>query len=201
MDNLVITIGRQYGSGGREIGQALGKALGIPCYDKELLAEVAKESGFSESILENYDEKSVNSFYYFQTGMYSTTQLPLHHQLFIAQLNTIKDIADRESCVFVGRCADYVLSEHENCVNIFVYAPEELRIKRAIDKYGVRESDASKAVNKIDKQREAYYNFYSTNKWSEMTNYHLCIDSSIGIENTVKIIKDYARDFSKMNNK
>ena len=191
MDNLVITIGRQYGSGGRKIGQALAKALGIPCYDKELLAVVAKESGFSESILENYDEKSVNSFYYFQTGMYSTTQLPLHHQLFIAQLNTIKDIAERESCVFVGRCADYVLSEHNNCVNVFIHSDEETRVTRAIEKYGIPKKGAKKAVAKVDKQREAYYNFYSTNKWGELTNYHLCIDSKIGIENTVELIKHY----------
>lgn len=191
MDNLVITIGRMYGSGGRQVGQALAKALGVPCYDKELLSEVAKESGFSESVLENYDEKSVNSFYYFQTGMYSTTQLPLHHQLFIAQLNTIKDIAERESCVFVGRCADYVLSEHSNCVNIFIHSSEENRINRAVNEYGIDEKGAIKHINKIDKQREAYYNFYSTNKWGELTNYDLCIDSSIGIENTVKVIEEY----------
>ncbi|HHX59951.1 MAG TPA: cytidylate kinase-like family protein, partial [Epulopiscium sp.] len=185
------TIGRQYGSGGRNIGKALAKALNIPCYDKELLAEVAKESGFSEAVLENYDEKSVNSFYYFQTGMYSTTQLPLHHQLFIAQLNTIKDIAERESCVFVGRCADYVLSEHNNCVNVFIHSDQETRINRIIEDYGVNKKDAKKAIHKIDKQREAYYNFYSTNKWGELCNYHLCIDSAIGIENTVKIIQEY----------
>ena len=191
MDNLVITIGRQYGSGGREVGKALAKALGIPCYDKELLAEVAKESGFSESVLENYDEKSVNSFYYFQTGMYSTTQLPLHHQLFIAQLNTIKDIAQRESCVFIGRCADYVLSEHNNCVNVFVHSSEENRIRKAINDYGLDKKVAKKSIHKIDKQREAYYNFYSTNKWAELSNYHLCIDSQIGIDNTVKVIQEY----------
>lgn len=191
MDNLVITIGRQYGSGGRDIGKALANALGIPCYDKELLAEVAKESGFSESVLENYDEKSVNSFYYFQTGMYSTTQLPLHHQLFIAQLNTIKDIAQRESCVFVGRCADYVLSDHNNCVNVFIHSDEGTRMKRAVEEYGVSRKDAKKTIQKIDKQREAYYNFYSTNKWGELANYHLCIDSKIGIDNTVKLIQDY----------
>lgn len=191
MDNLVITIGRMYGSGGRKVGQALAKALGIPCYDKELLSEVAKGSGFSESVLENYDEKSVNSFYYFQTGMYSTTQLPLHHQLFIAQLNTIKDIADRESCVFVGRCADYVLSEHNNCVNVFIHSSEENRLTRAVEVYGVDKKNAKKTVSKIDKQREAYYNFYSTNKWAELTNYHLSIDSSIGIAETVEVIQTY----------
>lgn len=191
MDNLIITIGRQYGSGGREIGKALAKSLNIPCYDKELLAVVAQESGFSEAILESYDEKSVNSFYYFQTGMYSATQLPLHHQLFIAQLNTIKEIAEKESCVFIGRCADYVLSEHTNCVNIFVHADKESRIKRAVEQYGIRERDAKKTVSKIDKQREAYYNFYSTKKWGDVLNYHLSLDSVIGIENTVKLIENY----------
>ncbi len=191
MDNLVITIGRQYGSGGRDIGKALAKALGIQCYDKELLAEVAKESGFSEAVLENYDEKSVNSFYYFQTGMYSTTQLPLHHQLFIAQLNTIKEISQRESCVFVGRCADYVLSDHNNCVNVFIHSDQSTRMKRAVEEYGVSKKDAKKTIHKIDKQREAYYNFYSTNKWGELANYHLCIDSKIGVDNTVKLIQEY----------
>lgn len=193
MDHLVITIGRQYGSGGRDIGKALAKALDIPCYDKELLVEVSKDSGFSQSILENYDEKSVNSLYYFQTGMYSTTQLPLHHQLFIAQLNTIKDIAARESCVFIGRCADYVLSDNNNCVNVFIYADEENRIARAINEYGIRAKDAKKTVQKTDRQREAYYNFYSTNRWADMNNYHLCINSTIGIDETVKVILEYIK--------
>lgn len=191
MDNLVITIGRQYGSGGREIGKALAKALNIPCYDKELLAIVAKESGFSEEVLESYDEKAVNNFYYFQSGIYSATQLPLHHQLFIAQLNTIKEIAERESCVFIGRCADYVLSDHPNCINVFIQSDKDRRIKRAVEEYGVAEKDAKKMVHKVDKQREAYYNFYSTKKWGDLINYHLSIDSMIGIENTAKLIENY----------
>ena len=191
MDKLIITIGRQYGSGGREVGRALAKSLNIPCYDKELLAIVAKESGFSEEVLASYDEKAVNNFYYFQAGIYSGTQLPLHHQLFIAQLNTIKEIAERESCVFIGRCADYVLSDHPNCVNVFIQSDKESRMKRAISDYGIAEKDAKKVIHKIDKQREAYYNFYSTKKWGELVNYHLSIDSSIGIENTAKLIESY----------
>lgn len=191
MEKLVVTIGRQYGSGGRAIGKALAKSLNIPCYDKELLAIVAQESGFSKEILENYDEKAVNNFFYFQAGIYSATQLPLHHQLFIAQLNTIKEIAEKESCVFIGRCADYVLSEHPNCVNVFIHSDKERRIRRAIDDYGIEGKHAKKVVNKIDKERESYYNFYSTKKWGELDNYHLCVDSSVGIENTAKLIEDY----------
>lgn len=191
MDNLIITIGRQYGSGGREIGKTLAKALNIPCYDKELLSMVAKNSGFSEEIVESHDEKSVNNFYYFQTGLYSATQLPLHHQLFIAQLKTIKEISEKESCVFIGRCADYVLSDHPNCVNVFIHTDLDRRIDRAIHVYGLNEKDAKKTVKKIDKQREAYYNFYSTKKWGDVTGYHLAIDSCIGIENAAKLIQDY----------
>lgn len=191
MDKLIITIGRQYGSGGREVGRALAKSLNIKCYDKELLAIVAKESGFSEAILESYDEKAVNNFYYFQAGIYSATQLPLHHQLFIAQLNTIKEISERESCVFIGRCADYVLSDHPNCVNVFIKSDKDSRMKRAIEDYGIAEKDAKKVIHKIDKQREAYYNFYAAKKWGDLANYHLSIDSSIGIENTAKLIENY----------
>jgi len=191
MGKLIITIGRQYGSGGREIGKIIAKALNIPCYDKELLAIVAKESGFSEEVLENYDEKAVNNFYYFQAGIYSAAQLPLHHQLFIAQLKTIKEIAEKESCVFIGRCADYVLSDHPNCVNIFIHSDQDSRVKRAIERYGTPEKHAKKVVHKVDKEREAYYNFYSTKKWGDLLNYHLSIDSSIGIENTAKIIENY----------
>lgn len=191
VDKLIITIGRQYGSGGREIGKTLAKSLGIPCYDKELLGLVAKGSGFSEEILENYDEKAVNNFYYFQTGIYSATQLPLHHQLFIAQLKTIKEIAEKESCVFIGRCADYVLSEHPNCVNIFITSDLDRRIERAVEHYGTPKKHAKKVVNKVDKEREAYYDFYSTKKWADIENYHLVIDSCIGIENTAKLIENY----------
>lgn len=191
MSNLIITIGRQYGSGGSAIGKALSKALNIPCYDKELLAMVAQDSGFSEGVLENHDEKAVNNFYYFQTGLYSAMQLPLHHQLFMAQLNTIKEIAKKESCIFIGRCADYVLSDHPNCVNVFIHTDLNSRVQRAVKEYGIEEKGAKKTVKKIDKQREAYYNFYSTKKWGDVGNYHLAIDSSIGIENVVKLIQDY----------
>lgn len=198
MDNTIITIGRQFGSGGREIGEKLAKKMDVPFYDKELLKRAAKESGLCEEIFENFDEKPSSSFLYslvmdpYSLG-YSNNgfDLPLNHKVFLAAFDTIKKIADEGSCIIVGRCADYVLQDYTNCINLFIHAPMEDRIKRISVKYDLPENKAKDMIYKKDKQRASYYNYYSNSKWADIKNYHLSINSSLlGIDGTVDMIVD-----------
>lgn len=198
MNNTIITIGRQFGSGGREIGEKLSKKLDIPFYDKDLLKRAAKESGLCEEIFENFDEKPSSSFLYslvmdpYSLG-YSNNgfDLPLNHKVFLAAFDTIKKIADEGSCIIVGRCADYVLQDYTNCINLFIHAPLEDRIKRISMKYDLPENKAKDMIYKKDKQRASYYNYYSNSKWADIKNYHLSINSSmLGIDGTVDMIED-----------
>lgn len=190
-EEVVITIGRQYGSGGREIGQKLAKELGIPCYDKELVIEAAQQSGFCKEMFEHHDEVPTNSFLYsLVMGAYSKDNLPINHKLFLAQFEAIRGIADRGACVMVGRCADYALEEYKNCVNIFIHAKLEDRVSRAVNSYGDEKEKAEETVLKIDKKRASYYNFYSGKKWGNTENYDLTVDSSaLGIDGVVEIVK------------
>ncbi len=189
----IITIGRQYGSGGREIGEKLAKELGIPFYDKELLTVAAQKSGMCKEIFETHDEKPTNSLLYsFVMGSYGSDSLPLNHKLFLAQFDAIRSIADEGSCVIIGRCADYALEDYPECINIFIHANIKARVERATRLYGLPKERAEDAVIKIDKKRASYYNFYSSKKWGDINNYHFAIDSSVvGIDNTVKIIKEF----------
>lgn len=201
MNNTIITIGRQFGSGGREIGEKLSKKLDIPFYDKDLLKRAAKESGLCEEIFENFDEKPSSSFLYslvmdpYSLG-YSNNgfDLPLNHKVFLAAFDTIKKIADEGPCIIVGRCADYVLQDYTNCINLFIHAPLEDRIKRISVKYELPENKAKDMIYKKDKQRASYYNYYSNSKWADIKNYHLSINSSmLGIDGTVDMIVDLIR--------
>lgn len=202
--NTIITIGRQYGSGGREIGEKLAKQLNIPFYDKELLSRAAKESGFCQEMIENHDERPTSSFLYnlvmdtysFGYNSSSFVDMPISHKIFLAQFDTIKKIADEGACVIVGRCADYALAEYPNCVHIFIHADEPHRIKRIMERYHMTEAKARDSINKKDKQRQSYYNYYSSKKWGRADSYDLCINSSVlGVEGTVKLIIQYVEDF------
>lgn len=193
MKPLVITIGRQYASGGKDIATALAQRLGVPCYDKELLAHAARRSNFSQEIFENHDEKPSLSNYYLGSGVYSASHLPLNHQLFIDQLKAIRTLAARQSCVFVGRCADYALTDHPNCLNVFIHADLEARKERAQQVYGIAPSDCEKTIAKQDKQRAKYYSFYSAQKWGEASNYDITLNSAVGVEQAVDIILHYAK--------
>ena len=201
MSDKIITIGRQFGSGGREIGEKLALKLGIPFYDKDLLKRAAKESGLCEEIFENFDEKPSSSFLYslvmdpYSLG-YSINgyDLPLNHKVFLAAFDTIKKIADEGACVIVGRCADYALQDYDNVLNVFVQAPLEDRIKRISAKYELSESKAKDMIYKKDKQRASYYNYYSSSKWADIKNYDLTINSShLGIDQTVEVIAAIAQ--------
>lgn len=202
--NTVITIGRQYGSGGREIGERLAEYFGITCYDNELLSRAAKESGFCEEMLENHDERPTSSFLYnlvmdtysFGYNASHFVDMPISHKVFLAQFDAIKKIAHEEPCVIVGRCADYALSDMKNCVHIFIYGNEDEKIKFIMNKYNLDAAKAKDMCIKKDKQRQSYYNYYSSKKWGRADSYDLCINSSVlGIEGTVKLITQYVEDF------
>lgn len=207
--NTVITIGRQFGSAGREIGEKVAEYFGIKCYDKELLSRAAKESGFCEEMIQNHDERPTNSFLYnlvmdtysFGYNASSFVDMPISHKVFLAQFDTIKKIADEGPCVIVGRCADYALSDYKNCVHLFIYGEEETKVKRIMEKYNLTEAKAKEMIVKKDKQRQSYYNYYSSKKWGRADSYDLCINSSVlGIEDTVRLIVQYIEDFEKHNN-
>ena len=204
--NTIITIGRQFGSAGREIGEKVAAHFGIPCYDKELLSRAAKESGFCEEMIESHDERPTNSFLYnlvmdtysFGYNASSFSDMPISHKVFLAQFDTIKKIADEGPCVIVGRCADYALSEYENCLSIFIHAKNDAKLKRIMEKYNLSMPKAKEMINKKDKQRQSYYNYYSSNKWGRSETYDLSIDSSIlGIDGTVELLIQYIEQFEK----
>ena len=200
MDRYIITIGRQFGSGGRAVGEKLAEKLGIPFYDKELISLAAKESGMNPEIFENVDEKAANSLLYslsmglynFGSGFSAMGDLPVNDQLYLLQHKIIKEIAEKESCVIVGRCADYVLRDRSDCVNIFIYAEMDFRKQEAVKKHGIDPDRAEHIITKTDKSRANYYSFYSGQKWGMAENYDLCINSSkLGEDDIVDLIIDY----------
>lgn len=207
MENYVITIGREFGSGGLDIGRMLSEKLGIKCYDKELLQMAAKESGLCEEIFQNHDEKPTNSFLYslvmdtYSVSGYTASSyldMPLNHKVFLAQFDTIKNLAEKESCIIVGRCADYALADHPNCLNVFIHADKEFKIKHLMDGFGWTAEKAKDMINKTDKKRASYYNYYSSKKWGDAKSYHLTLDSSkLGLEGCVDMIIKYL-DIKKM---
>ncbi len=197
----VITIARQFGSGGREIGEALAKALGVKCYDKELISLAAKESGVDPEVFNNVDEKATNSLLYsLSMGLYSfgtgfnADRLPVNDKLYLLQHKIIKKLALDGPCVIVGRCADYVLRDCKNVVRLFICADMDYRIKRAVEKKGVKESKAEQVINKTDKSRANYYNFYSGMKWGDPENYDLSVNrTKLTLEQAVGVIQGYLK--------
>ncbi|MCM1263075.1 MAG: cytidylate kinase-like family protein [Butyrivibrio sp.] len=204
--NTIITIGRQFGSGGREIGEKLAAHFGIKYYDKELLTRAAKESGFCEEMLNTHDERPTSSFLYnlvmdtysFGYNSAAFVDMPIGHKIFLAQFDTIKKIASEGPCVIVGRCADYALNEYKNCLHVFIHADEQSKIKFIMNKYPDvnTEQKARDMMIKKDKQRQSYYNYYSSKKWGRSDSYDLSINSSIlGEDGTVKLLVQYIEDF------
>lgn len=194
---VIITIGRQFGSGGHEIGEKLAKQLGIKFYDKDLLKVIAKESGLCEKVLESYDEKPTNSLLYsivmdvYPSVMYSGPTID--QQIYQATYDTIRKLAT-ESCVIVGRCADYILRDCPELVSVFVHANSDFRAERVAAEYHVTTAKAKDMLVKTDKKRASYYNFQSEKKWGAATSYNLCVESSaLGIDSSVKLISDYIR--------
>ena len=196
MVNRVITITRQYGSGGREIGQKLADAMGVEFFDNKLLEVAAGNSGIHKSHFEQNDEKRSNSFLYLLSTAYSQGGVPFDDALFFAQLEAIQKIASEQSCVIIGRCADYALRDFSKILNVFICAPFEVRVKRAAEIYGIAEKHAADYVKRIDKQRTSYYNYYTDKRWGQPQNYQICVDSSsLGIDGSVALIKQFADSF------
>lgn len=198
---VIITIARQFGSGGHEIGRRLAEHLGIPCYDKELLTHAAEESGLSKDVLEYFDEKPTSSLLYtLSTGAYAMNEtglinysLPVNQQVFQAQFDAIRSLSEKGACVIVGRCADYVLQKYPYLVTVFIHANLEDRTKRVAEHDGLTVAEAKSRVTRSDKKRANYYNFYSGKKWGTANCYDLCINTSaISYPNAVKLIAQLA---------
>ncbi len=199
-ENLVIAIGRQCGSSGKVIGEKVAAALGIKCYDKELLALAAKNSGLCEELFQSHDEKPTNSFLYslvmdtYNVGLTSSgyMDMPINHKIFLAQFDTIKKLAQEESCVIVGRCADYALADDPNLVSVFITADDKDKIQSLKELYQIDDAKAKEVMVKTDKKRSSYYNYYSNKKWGDVRSYDLCINRSpIGVDGAVDMILKY----------
>lgn len=197
-ENRIITIGRQFGSGGHQVGRKLAKELGLKIYDKELLKLVAEESGICEKVLENYDEKPTSSLLYsivmdvYPSMNYVGTTL--NQQIYQAQYDAIRRLGERESCVIVGRGADYILRDCKDLTSVFVHAPLDFRVKRVAEFEHITEAKARDMVIKADKKRASFYNFQTEKKWGAVDSYNLAVDTSdLGIDGAVKLIQQYIR--------
>ncbi len=200
---LIITIARQYGSGGREIGERIAAALGIPKYDKELITEAASRGDLDPGVIQKADETAANSLLYtlamgsnvFGTAMSFGYKMPINDKLFLLQSDVIKSYAKEGSCVIIGRCADYVLRDEPNLLRVFIYGDLEHRQQRVLERHkDVKPSQAIDIINKTDKRRASYYNFYTGNKWGKYDNYDIAINSStLGIEGTAKMLTRIAK--------
>ena len=194
--NTIITIGRQFGSGGKEVGIRVAKELGIPFYDKELLQEAAKKSGLCEKIFENFDERPKSLLYSIAMDSYMFA-LPgvgagdsLEQQVYLATFNTIRRLADQGPCVIIGRCADYALAENPNHLSLFIHAPMDVRVARVAKRQNISPEKARQLIIKTDKRRASYYEYYSSRKWGAVDSYDFCLDSSyLGISRTVVLVR------------
>lgn len=192
MAHTVITIGRQFGSGGRIVAQRVAEALHIPFYDKAVIDLAAKETGLSEEFIRQAEQKKTSSFLY---NLYMSTQnLPVTDQVFIAESEVIRKVVAVGPCVIVGRCADYVLRNQEGVLNLFIHAPLDERIFRAKEEYKVEAPDVRAYVLKQDKNRAAFYEHFSDRVWGKAENYHLAINSTIGLNTTVDLILALAEE-------
>ena len=191
----VITIGREYGSGGRFIAKLLAERLGINYYDNELLAKISEKSGLAEGFIEQYDEKKES---FFNSGINPITcDVSLGCKVYLAQFDAIKSIAEKESCIIVGRSADHVLKDYPNVLSIFITAPMKDKIERAVKYYNLDPKKAEKIIKKKNKQRKEYYEYYTDKKWGHSSSYDICINSKIGVEACVNVLEAIIKE--KMN--
>lgn len=195
----VITIGRQYGSGGREIGIRLAQKMGIPFYDKELLRKAAEKSGLCEKIFENFDERPKSLLYSIAMDSYMFS-LPgtgavdsLEQKVYLATFETIRHLAEQGGCVIIGRCADYALAEDPKALRLFIDAPLQKRIETVMEREHLPADKAKTLITRTDKRRASYYEYYSSQKWGDVDSYDFCLDSSVfGLDGTVEIIEQLA---------
>lgn len=189
---FVITIGREFGSGGRQVGQRLAELLHIDFFDKELIEEASRRSGVSTDFLERADEKAPNMLDYALLGNFGNENVLSNGNFYVLQTNVILSIVKERSCVIVGRSADYILRNHPRCINLFIHAPEDFRKRQICSRMFVSEEEALSLMEKNDRQRSKFYNFYTDQVWGKSSSYHLSIDSSVlGIEYTALYLKDF----------
>ncbi|MDR0766431.1 MAG: cytidylate kinase-like family protein [Odoribacteraceae bacterium] len=196
-EHAIVTIGRQFGSRGKEIGRRLAERLGIECYDRRLIMLASRESGLCPEFFERADERNTGSLWNaFASGcafggLYNNDFLS-NEKLFQIQSDAIRKLADRESCVLVGRCADYILRDKKRCINIFIHAPVETRIRTIMERQSLSRAETIELVRKMDKTRSNYYNYYTDKGWGVASSYHLSIDSSLlGVAQTVEFIDHF----------
>lgn len=193
----IVTIGRQYGSGGRQVGKRLAAALGVPFYDKALIEEAAEKSGIDPRHFERGDETAANSFLFaVSMGLYGGAQLPapmeysVSDRIFFAQADVIRNAAENGPCVIVGRCADYILRERSDLLSVFLYAGKEDRVQRAVREYGVAPERAEEQVQKMDKRRGSYYAYYTGRRWQDIANYGLSLDTGVfGVDGAARLLE------------
>ena len=201
-NNIVITIARQYGSGGKTIGKMLAERMQVPFYDKELMRLASDESGINETLFAGADEKVKNSLLHsIVKNVYSgelltpdSDDFTSSDNLFNYQAKIIRELANRESCVIIGRCADYVLKEYDNVLSVFVHAPHDFCMVLAAKKHSISERELEKLIAKTDRQRAGYYKYHTGSDWTDARNYDLCLDSSkLGFERCVEEILAYIK--------
>lgn len=190
----IITIGRQFGSGGKEVGIRVAKELGIPFYDKELLQEAAKKSGLCEKIFESFDERPKSLLYSIAMDAYpfgiGGVGDSLEQQVYLATFETIRHLAEQGPCVMIGRCADYALSENENLLSLFLYAPMDARVERVARRQNLSPEKAKSLIQKTDKRRASYYEYYASRKWGAVDSYDFCLNTqALGLGGTVELIR------------
>jgi cytidylate kinase len=198
MNQRIVTISRQFGSGGRIIGQKLAEDMGVPFYDKALLDRIAQESGFSKEMIEKSEMKAKNSFLYTLAtslggnGEAGIDGLSLNDRFFLAQVDAVRKIAEEGPCVIVGRCADYILKDQPEVTNLFICAEMQDRIARSVNEYGMDEKNVVSEIQKIDKARLNYYTYHTGQKWGDVSNYHMTLDSGyIGLEDTIALLEEF----------
>ncbi len=186
MKNFVITIGREFGSGGREIGEAIAEKLGFTFYSERLVSKASEATGIDESFFREVDEKQKKSFWYnfamtniLSDGTeHSLAHLPTNEKLFIEQTKVIEDLADKENCVIVGRCSNYILKDLPNALHIFIYSNMNSKLRRTMERQNMTEHEAKRLIHKIEKERRTYYNYFTEYTWGDKGDYDICIDSS-----------------------
>lgn len=199
--NIVITIARQYGSGGKTIGEMLAKELGFTYYDKDLMRLASEESGINEGLFAKADEKVKSTLFRITKKIYQGELIPPESEdftsdenLFNYQAKIIKELAEEGSCVIIGRCADYILKDYDNVLSVFVHAPEDFCIEQAYKKHSMNLKELDKLIHKIDRQRAGYYKYHTGREWTDARNYDLCLDSSkLGFTRCVEEIKAYIK--------
>ncbi|MGN0386383.1 MAG: AAA family ATPase [Lachnospiraceae bacterium] len=192
MSGKIITISREFGSGGRTIGKQVAEKLGIPCYDAELIEKIAQESGFSKEYIAERGEEApgVNWLSNAMSGR-DYNGHSYQDDLWVIQRNIILDLAEKESCVIVGRCSDFILKDRQDVLRVFIHADMEARAKRIVEQYGERSDSPQKRLRDKDKHRAAYYQFYTDTKWGDARNYHITLDSGkLGLDQCVRILAE-----------